>query len=130
MVEPLLTAVHTGQQARLRVAAYPEAVSPARPYAWTHRRPDSVPCTSGSRSLPRRPPAARMFADVTLVTQVATEALVVPLDAVLTEGAEQFVFVENGDTYSGRALCSGSDDATWRCAKDSSLGTASWSAAG
>ena len=40
VVEPLLTAVRTGQQARVRVAAYPETVfTGTRPYRWTHRRP-------------------------------------------------------------------------------------------
>ncbi len=101
VTEPLLTAVHPGQKARVRVAAYPEAV-----FTGTVRTmgrtvdPDKrtihlwieVPNPEG-RLLPE------MFADVTLVTQAAAEALVVPLPAILTEGAEQFVFVENGDVY-------------------------------
>jgi RND family efflux transporter MFP subunit len=112
VVEPLLTAVHTGQQARIRVAAYPEAV-----FTGTVRTlgrtvdPDKrtvhvwIEVTNpGGRLLPE------MFADVTLVTQVATEALVVPLDAVITEGAEQFVFVENGDTYVRQSLMLGLRD--------------------
>ena len=112
VVEPLLTAVHTGQQARIRVAAYPEAV-----FTGTVRTlgrtvdPDKrtvhlwIEVTNPEgRLLPE------MFADVTLVTQVATEALVVPLDAVLTDGADQFVFVENGDTYVRQSLVLGLKD--------------------
>ncbi len=101
VTEPLLTAVHPGQKARVRVAAYPEAV-----FTGTVRTmgrtvdPDKrtihlwieVPNPEG-RLLPE------MFADVTLVTQAAAETLVVPLPAILTEGAEQFVFVDNGDVY-------------------------------
>lgn len=112
VVEPLLTAVHPGQKARVRVAAYPEAV-----FTGTVRTlgrtvdPDKRTvhlwievANPEGRLLPE------MFADVTLVTQVATEALVVPLEAVLTEGAEQFVFVENGDTYVRQSLVLGLRD--------------------
>jgi RND family efflux transporter MFP subunit len=112
VVEPLLTAVHTGQQARIRVAAYPDAVftgivrtlgRTVDPDKRTVHLWIEVTNPEG-RLLPE------MFADVTLVTQVATEALVVPLDAVLTEGAEQFVFVENGDTYIRQSLVLGLRD--------------------
>jgi multidrug efflux pump subunit AcrA (membrane-fusion protein) len=101
VMEHLLTAVRPGQQARVRVAAYPEVV-----FTGTVRTmgrtvdPDKRTVhlwieilNPQSRLLPE------MFATVTLITQVATDALAVPLQAILTEGAEQFVFVENGDTY-------------------------------
>jgi RND family efflux transporter MFP subunit len=112
VTEHLLTAVRPGQKARVRVAAYPEAV-----FTGTVRTmgrtvdPDKRTvhlwievANPEGRLLPE------MFADVTLVTQVATEALVVPLDAVLTEGAEQFVFVENGDIYVRQSLVLGLRD--------------------
>jgi len=51
-----------------------------------------------------------MFATVTLITQAATDALAVPLQAILSEGAEQFVFVENGDTYSRQSVVLGLKD--------------------
>ena len=51
-----------------------------------------------------------MFATVTLITQAATDTLAVPLQAVLTEGAEQFVFVENGDTYARQNVVVGLKD--------------------
>jgi RND family efflux transporter MFP subunit len=112
VVEHLLTAVRPGQQARVRVAAYPEVV-----FTGTVRTlgrtvdPDKrtvhlwieVPNPQG-QLLPE------MFATVTLITQVATDSLAVPLRAILTEGAEQFVFVENGDTYVRQNIVSGLKD--------------------
>lgn len=101
VTEQLLTAVRVGQTARARVAAYTDTV-----FTGTVRTvgrtvdPDKRTvhlwievANPEGRLLPE------MFADVTLVTQVATEALAVPLQAVMREGAEQFVFVENGDVY-------------------------------
>ncbi len=112
VVEHLLTAVRPGQQARIRVAAYPEVV-----FTGTVRTmgrtvdPDKrtvhlwieVPNPQG-QLLPE------MFATVTLITQAATDALAVPLQAILTEGAEQFVFVENGDTYVRQSVVLGLKD--------------------
>jgi RND family efflux transporter MFP subunit len=112
VVEHLLTAVRSGQKARLRVAAYPEEV-----FTGTVRTigrtvdPDKrtvhlwieVPNPQG-RLLPE------MFVTVTLITQAATDALAVPLQAILTEGAEQFVFVENGDTYVRQSVVLGLKD--------------------
>lgn len=101
VAEHLFTAVHTGQQARLRVAAYPEAVF--RGTVHTIGRtvdPDKRTIhlwievsNPDGRLLPE------MFADITLVTQTTNAALVVPLSALLTEAAEHFVFVDNGEVY-------------------------------
>src|SRR5262249_30330513 len=112
VAEHLLTAVRPGQQARVRVTAYPETV-----FTGTVR-------TVGRTVEPDKRPVhlwidvntlqghllTEMFADVALVTQAATEALGVPLDAVLTEGAESFVFVENGYTYIRQTLLLGLRD--------------------
>ena len=112
VVEHLLTAVRPGQHARVRVAAYPEAVftglvrtvgrtvdaDKRTVHLWIE-----VPNPQG-QLLPE------MFATVTLITQAATDTLAVPLQAVLTEGAEQFVFVENGDTYARQNVVVGLKD--------------------
>ena len=112
VVEHLLTAVRPGQKARVRVAAYPEVVftgivrtvgrtvdaDKRTVHLWIE-----VPNPQG-QLLPE------MFATVTLITQAATDTLAVPLQAVLTEGAEQFVFVENGDTYARQNVVVGLKD--------------------
>jgi RND family efflux transporter MFP subunit len=112
VAEHLLTAVRPGQQARVRVAAYPEAI-----FTGTVRTmgrtvdPDKRTVHLWIDVInPQGHLLPEMFADVTLVTQVAAEALVVPLNAVLTEGAEQFVFVENGDMYVRQSLVLGLRD--------------------
>jgi len=112
VVEHLLTAVRPGQKARVRVAAYPEVVftgivrtvgrtvdaDKRTVHLWIE-----VPNPQG-QLLPE------MFATVTLITQAATDTLAVPLQAILTEGAEQFVFVENGDTYVRQSVVLGLKD--------------------
>ena len=112
VAEHLLTAVRPGQQARVRVAAYPETVftGTVRTVGRTIEPDKRTVHLWIDVSNPRGHLLPEMFADVALVTQVATEALVVPLDAVLTEGAEQFVFVENGDTYIRQSLVLGFRD--------------------
>jgi RND family efflux transporter MFP subunit len=112
VVEHLLTAVRPGQQARVRVAAYPEVVftgivrtmgRTVDPDKRTVHLWIEVPNPQG-QLLPE------MFATVTLITQAATDALAVPLQAILSEGAEQFVFVENGDTYVRQSVVLGLKD--------------------
>ena len=112
VAEHLLTAVRPGQQARVRVAAYPETVftGTVRTVGRTIEPDKRTVHLWIDVSNPQGHLLPEMFADVALVTQVATEALVVPLDAVLTEGAEQFVFVENGDTYIRQSLVLGLKD--------------------
>jgi RND family efflux transporter MFP subunit len=112
VAEHLLTAVRAGQQARIRVAAYPEAVftGTVRTMGRTVDPDKRTVHLWIDVSNPQGHLLPEMFADVTLVTQVATEALVVPIDAVLTEGAEPFVFVENGDTYTRQSLVLGLRD--------------------
>lgn len=101
ITEQLFPVVRAGQQARVRVAAYPDAVFTGTVHSLGRTvDPDKrtihlwITVTNpDGRLLPE------MFADVSLVTQVTVEALVVPVQAILTEGAEQFVFVENGEVY-------------------------------
>lgn len=112
VTEPLLPVVRAGQQARVRVAAYPEEVFTGTvrtlgrtvdPEKRTVHLWIEVPNPQG-RLLPE------MFADVHLVTKSITEALAIPVAALLTEGAESFVFVENGDVYIRQSLVLGLRD--------------------
>lgn len=112
VTEQLFPVVRVGQLARVRVAAYPEEV-----FTGTVRRlgrtvdPDKrtvhlwveVANASG-RLLPE------MFAEVSLVTRAVANTLAIPVAALLTEGAEPFVFVENGDTYLRQPLVLGLRD--------------------
>lgn len=101
VAENLLAAVQAGQTARVRVASYPEAVftGTVRAVGRTVNPEKRTIHLWVEVANPEGKLLPEMFADVTLVTQTATEALAVPLQAILTEGAERFVFVENGDTY-------------------------------
>jgi RND family efflux transporter MFP subunit len=112
VTEQLFPAVQVGQQARVRVAAYPEAVFTGTvrtlgrtvdPEKRTVHLWIEVANPQG-RLLPE------MFTEVSLVTQTATAALAVPVAALLTAGAEQFVFVENGDIYFRQSLVLGLRD--------------------
>ncbi len=112
VTEQLFPVVRAGQLARVRVAAYPEEV-----FTGTVRRlgrtvdPDKrtvhlwveVANASG-RLLPE------MFAEVSLVTRAVANTLAIPVAALLMEGAEPFVFVENGDTYLRQPLVLGLRD--------------------
>ena len=112
VTEPLFPAVRAGQQARVRVAAYPEEVfmGTVRPLGRTVD-PDKrtvhlwveVANASG-RLLPE------MFAEVSLVTKAVANTLAIPVAALLMEGAEPFVFIENGDTYLRQPLVLGFRD--------------------
>jgi multidrug efflux pump subunit AcrA (membrane-fusion protein) len=53
---------------------------------------------------------ANMFAKATVVLKELPAALSVPRDAVLTVGAETFVFVENGDQFEKRDIVPGARD--------------------
>ena len=76
VVEPLLTAVH-GQQARAGGGVSEAVFTGLVRTLDAPSTPTSVPCTSGSTvTNPEGRLLPEMFADVTLVTQVATEALV------------------------------------------------------
>ena len=111
VAEPLLTAVRTGNRP-VRVAAYPRPSSPVLYVPLdAPSSPTSAPCTSGLTSPIRRGTCcAEMFADdVTLVTQVATEARGAARRRPHRR-AEQFVFVENGDTYVRQSLVLGLRD--------------------
>jgi len=112
VTEQLFPAVCAGQQARVRVAAYPEEV-----FTGTVRTlgrtvdPDKRTvhlwievANPQGRLLPE------MFTEVSLVTRAVTEVLAVPVAALLSEGGEQFVFVENGDTYVRQNLVLGFRD--------------------
>ena len=112
VAENRLAMVHAGQAARVRVVAYPEAV-----FTGTVRSvgrtvdPDKrtvhlwVEVTNPEDKL-----LPEMFADLTIITQMATQALAVPPQAVISEGAEKFVFVQNGDTYTKQNVVLGLKD--------------------
>jgi multidrug efflux pump subunit AcrA (membrane-fusion protein) len=112
IAEHLLAAVRTGQQARIRVAAYPEAVftGTIRTIGRTVDPDKRTVHLWVEVANPHEQLLPEMFADVTLVMQAATEALAVPLQAVVTEGAEPFVFVENGDLYVRQPVVLGLKD--------------------
>lgn len=112
ITEQLFPVVRAGQQARVRVAAYPESVFTGTVHGLGRTvDPDKrtvhlwITVTNPEgRLLPE------MFTEVSLVTQVATDTLAVPLKALLTEGAERFVFVENGEVYVPQPVVLGLQD--------------------
>lgn len=102
VAEHLLAEVHPGQVARIRVAAYPQAVFTGTVRTLGH----SVEPMKRTVHLwvevsnPQGLLLPEMAAELTLVTAVAADVLAVPVAAVLTEGPEPFVFVEEGETYT------------------------------
>lgn len=112
MAENLLAAVHIGQTARARVISFPEEVFTGTVRA-VGRTVDLEKRTIGlwvEVANPQGKLLPGMFADLIVVTQAATEALAVPLQAVITAGAEPFVFVENHDTYNKQNVVLGLKD--------------------
>jgi multidrug efflux pump subunit AcrA (membrane-fusion protein) len=59
-----------------------------------------------------------MFAELAVVTDRKDEAIAVPLAAVLGEGAEKFVFIEEGDVYNRREIALGAKDDRYIEVKD------------
>lgn len=112
ITEQLFPVVRAGQRARIRVAAYPDTVFTGTVHS-LGRTVDPEKRTvhlwiavtnAEGRLLPE------MFTDVSLVTQTVTAALAVPVQAILSEGAERFVFVENGEVYVPQPLVLGLRD--------------------
>ena len=133
VVEHLLTAVRPGQQARVRVAAYPEVVftgivrtmgRTVDPDKRTVHLWIDVPNPQG-QLLPE------MFATVTLITQAATDALAVPCRPFSAKGPSSLCLSRTVTPTSGRASCWVSKmTAMWRFATASSPGTTLWCAGG
>lgn len=51
-----------------------------------------------------------MFARVSVITKIASEALAVPIRAVLEEGVDRFVFVQNGEEFIRQTVVLGARD--------------------
>lgn len=112
VIEPLFPAVRIGQQARVRVTAYPEEVFPGT-VRTLGRTVDPEKRTVHlwiEVANPQGQLLPEMFAEVSLVTRAVADTLAIPLAALLTEGAESFVFVESGDTYLRQPLVLGLRD--------------------
>ncbi|MEP7325589.1 MAG: efflux RND transporter periplasmic adaptor subunit [Gemmatimonadota bacterium] len=95
-----LASVRIGQSARIRVSAFPDRIFTGRvvrladaidPERRTLRIWIDVPNTR-DRLL-----KAEMFAQVSLVVASSGQTVAVPNEAIQTQGAERFVFVQNGD---------------------------------
>lgn len=112
VIEPLFPAVRIGQQARVRVPAYPEEVFPGT-VRTLGRTVDPEKRTVHlwiEVANPQGQLLPEMFAEVSLVIKAVADTLAIPVAALLTEGAESFVFVESGDTYLRQPLVLGLRD--------------------
>lgn len=105
-----LASVRVGQTTRIRVASLPNHVFSGRvirladaidPERRTLRIWIDVPNTR-DRDL-----KANMFAQVSLVVATSGQAVVVPNEAIQTQGPERFVFVQNGDAIVKQNVVTG-----------------------
>ncbi|MGE3537870.1 MAG: efflux RND transporter periplasmic adaptor subunit [Candidatus Tectimicrobiota bacterium] len=112
VTEQLFPAVQAGQTARVRVAAYPDEVftGTVRTLGRTVNPDKRTVHLWIEVANPQGHLLPEMFTEVSLVTRAVTEVLAVPVAALLTEGAEQFVFVESGDLYVRQHLVLGLRD--------------------
>jgi len=107
-----LASIQVGQDVRIRSAAYPQAVFTGKVFAIS----DVMDTEKRTAHLwvdvdnPERKLKPGMFAELRVVTARKAEVIAVPLAAVLDEGAEKFVFVEEGDTYTKREIVLGAKD--------------------
>lgn len=112
LAENLLATVKARQTARARVAAYPEEVfiGMVRTIGRTVEADKRTVHLWVEVANPEGKLLPEMFADVHIVTQASVEAMTVPRQAIISDGAEKFVFVENGDTYAKLNVVVGLED--------------------
>ena len=110
--EDTLAQIRMGGDVRIQLTVYPGAV-----FTGTVARISNI-LEEDRRSMPfwvevqnrdhKLKPG--MFAELAVVTQKKTDALSVPLNAVLEEGAARFVFVEEGEEYHKHEIVVGHKD--------------------
>jgi cobalt-zinc-cadmium efflux system membrane fusion protein len=104
--------IRKGQEVRVRVSTYPDEAFAGRinyisdvvdPQKRTIHLWSAVPN-------PDRKLKPGMFARVSVITEKSHEAVAVPIRAILEEGAERFVFVQNGDEFIRQTVVLGVRD--------------------
>lgn len=104
--------IRKGQEVRVRVSTYPDDAFTGRvnyisdvvdPQKRTIHLWSAVPN-------PNRKLKPGMFARVSVITEKRSEAVAVPIRAILEEGAERFVFVQNGDEFTRQTVVLGVRD--------------------
>lgn len=104
--------IRKGQEVRVRVSTYPEDAFSGRvnyisdvvdPQKRTIHLWSAVPN-------PDRKLKPGMFARVSVITEKKNEAVAVPIRAILEEGAERFVFVQNGEEFIRQTVVLGVRD--------------------
>lgn len=104
--------IRKGQEVRVRVSTYPDEAFTGRinyisdvvdPQKRTIHLWSAVPN-------PDRKLKPGMFARVSVITKKQGEAVAVPIRAILEEGVERFVFVQNGDEFIRQTVVLGVRD--------------------
>ncbi|MFY9269403.1 MAG: efflux RND transporter periplasmic adaptor subunit [Candidatus Manganitrophaceae bacterium] len=104
--------IRKGQEVRVRVSTYPDEAFAGRinyisdvvdPQKRTIHLWSAVPN-------PDRKLKPGMFARVSVITEKKSEAVAVPIRAILEEGAERFVFVQNGEEFIRQTVVLGVRD--------------------
>lgn len=107
-----ISKVKLGQDARIRLDAYPNRVFTGKvtfvasgldPYKRTLHLWASVDNNEGLLK-------PEIFARIALVVESARKVLAVPLEAIIDDGAEKFVFVKNGNRFIRQGVATGVRD--------------------
>ena len=105
--------VRVGQVARLRVASFPDRVFTGR----VTRLSDAIDPVQRTlrvwidvQNTPDRKLKTDMFAQVNLVVASSGRAIVVPNEALQSDGPERFVFVQNGESFVKQSVVTGEQD--------------------
>ncbi len=101
VVEDYVSTLKMGQRARIHLNAYPEETFTGN-VVFISSTLDPIKRSTHiwiQVDNKRRRLKPEMFGEVALVVDANPEAVTVPVEAVIEEGPDKFVFVENGDRY-------------------------------
>ena len=104
--------VKLGQDARVRLDAYPDKVFTGKVTFVAsgldpEKRTLDLWVSLGNREGLLRP---ELFAKIALVVNPNREVIAIPIDAIIDDGVEKFVFVKNGDEFVRQDVATGMSD--------------------